>query len=317
MNKFGTILLTILGTLGVVAGGTAIALSVPNVQNKLNISYNGETFVGTDNTTTENPIEVDDFASELEKQGYILVEYMNSESSTLVIQKKGSAINRLDTPTKEGYVFIGWSTTKDGTNMIANVESSCKLYPVFVEDYGGEFYLYTDSSGSYSFSNISEFEISNFNYMGNKYNMGVAGFSTSPSEINLTNEIDPESYYYAVYYCYETDKIYSLEDAEYLRILLDYGEEGFYEVIYHNADGTSTTGMLYLIQPESHCYINGLFYWVIGVSISPDSTTVVDMSELEDGGNYYCVYSDENAGEILSYNEMHALYEASLTNESI
>ena len=111
--------------------------------------------------------------------------------------------------------------------------------------------------------------------------------------------------------------IYSLEDAEYLRILLDYGEEGFYEVIYHNADGTSTTGMLYLIQPESHCYINGLFYWVIGVSISPDSTTVVDMSELEDGGNYYCVYSDENAGEILSYNEMHALYEASLTNESI
>ncbi len=35
MNKFGTITLTALGTLGVVAGGTAIALNVPTVQEKI------------------------------------------------------------------------------------------------------------------------------------------------------------------------------------------------------------------------------------------------------------------------------------------
>ncbi len=44
MNKFGVFTLTALGTLGVVAGGTAIALSTPQVQDKLKDHYS-ETIV--------------------------------------------------------------------------------------------------------------------------------------------------------------------------------------------------------------------------------------------------------------------------------
>ncbi len=53
MNKFGTILLTTLCTLGVVAGGTAITLNIPAVKDKI-VSYYTDSSIDPSIDTTEN-----------------------------------------------------------------------------------------------------------------------------------------------------------------------------------------------------------------------------------------------------------------------
>jgi len=45
---------------------------------------------------------------------------------------KGTGSLFLHRPKKDGYAMLGWSTTPDGKNMVANIDGSCDLYPVYV-----------------------------------------------------------------------------------------------------------------------------------------------------------------------------------------
>ena len=67
MNKFGVFTLTALGTLGVVAGGTAIAVNTPQIKDKLNVSFDGQTIVGVEQPSTPA------VSPGIEKLGYVTV----------------------------------------------------------------------------------------------------------------------------------------------------------------------------------------------------------------------------------------------------
>ena len=161
---------------------------------------------------------------------------------------------------------------------------------------------------------IATFGLDGYTYSSLNSYTYPAGISTSPDEIKLTNEIDYSQPYYAVFYCEETDQIYSLKDIENVRAFLDYGDTAFYNITVHIADGTTFDGQFkdfnlwdYSINIEMDSYFPA------GLTTTPDSkeVTVYENSQYADGGEYYIVYSGPS-GE-LSYNEMKAIYEASLS----
>ncbi len=315
MKKSGIIGLTALTTLGLAVGATAIAVNLPEVKDNLNISYNGHQIIGVDKPSETPPAEMTDISTELNKLGYVTVEYMTAEDTfTTVIQKKGSGIERHNIPTKSGHVFLGWSTTEDGSNMIANVDSPTKLYPVFVPSSSEFITIYTDTKGSMAQAPIATFGLDGYAYSSLNSHTYPAGISTSPDEIKLTNEIDYSQPYYAVFYCEETDQIYSLKDIENVRAFLDYGDTAFYDITVHVADGTTFDGQFKDFNLWDYSInIDMDSYFPAGLTTTPDSKeiTVYDNSQYADGGEYYIVYSGPS-GE-LSYNEMKAIYEASLS----
>lgn len=293
MNKFGIFSLTALGTLGVVAGGVAIAVNTPQIKDKLSVSFDGQTIVGVEEPSTPGA------SSDIEKLGYVAVEYVDGDNSTIALQKKGSAVERLNTPSKDGYIFMGWSSTEDGKNMVANVEENCKLYPVFIEssDIWVTFYINT---GTQSFP-IADFKFGRTDYSSQFYTYGLVGFSTSEDKIEFVTDINPETTYYGVYYCLDTDKIYSASELNDLIAYSEMGEMAYYSITIHKPDGTTVDTMVKdFNQSDYTVNLDGTQFMAIGLSSTVNSIETV--TEYTSEENYYLIYMYR--GNTYSYNDM-------------
>lgn len=300
MNKFGIFACTALGTLGVVAGGVAIAVNTPQIKDKLSVSFDGQTIVGVEEPSTPGA------SSDIEKLGYVAVEYVDGDNSSIVLQKKGSAVERVNTPQKDGYVFMGWSTTEDGKNMISNVEENCKLYPVFIEESDIWVTVHNTNGGTQS-TPLSSFDFGQINSYTQHYSIGLVGFSTSKDKIEFVTDIDPDTTYYSVYYCLEEDKIYSFAEMNDLIAYSELGEMAFYTITVNSPDGTSVEVMVKdFYQSDYGFELNDYYFSAMGLSNSPTSTETVN-NVYVDGADYYLVYNYR--GNLYSYNDVINLVE--------
>ena len=301
MNKFGVFTLTALGTLGVVAGGTAIAVNTPQIKDKLNVSFDGQTIVGVEQPSTPA------VSPDIEKLGYVTVEYVNGDNSTIALQKKGSAVEHLNTPSKDGYIFMGWSSTEDGKNMVANVEENCILYPVFVETSDIWVTVYNNGGGTSS-TPLAEFKFCQGDFSTTQYyTYYLAGYSMSENTIDFVTDLNAETTYYGIYYCLETDKIYSASELNDLIAYSEMGEMAYYSITIHKPDGTTVETLVKdFNQSDYSIEIDDIYFSAMGLSSSPTSTETVN-NAYEDGADYYLVYNYR--GNLYSYNDVINLIE--------
>lgn len=300
MNKFGIFACTALGTLGVVAGGVAIAVNTPQIKDKLNVSFDGQTIVGVEEPSTPGA------SSDIEKLGYVTVEYVDGDNSSIVLQKKGSAVEHLNTPSKKGYVFMGWSTTENDSNMIGNVEENCKLYPVFIETpdiWVTTYNLSSDLSGGSTSFPIADFKFGRIDSNSQFYSYGLVGFSTKKDKIEFVTDINPDVTYYGVYYCLETNQIYSHSGLNNLIAFSEMGEMAYYTITIHKPDGTTIETMVKdIVLAEHSIKIDNTQYSAVSLSTEPYSTAPIFDSFVDDG-DYYLAYMSPD-GMNYSYNDM-------------
>ena len=312
MNKTGVALLSALLTAGVGVGSLAIMNQIPATSNMLNTAFGGDKQIIKEEIKVES-----DFESTLNSKGLILVNYILEDGIVSDIIQKGSAVEFYKKPVKDGYACIGWSTTPDGKNMVANLNESCDLYPVFAS---GDFpvRIYFDY-GYTTYQSVDQIRCTSLNTNGDGYSAGMAGISTSPDVIDLVSEIVPDGEYYAVYYFTSTGTMMSMNDARRYMDYMQYGEVGFKQATIHTIlNGSITDEIRHLFTHESFS-INHNHFFTEGFTNSPDSTEVLWTSnmEFEENGEYYMVYYGYVSGsgsQYFSHNQIKEMFDCIISS---
>jgi len=307
MNKTSVALLSALLTAGVGVGSLAIMNQIPATSNMLNTAFGGDKHIVKDDVKVEN-----DFNSTLNEKGLVLVNYILEDEIVTDIIQKGSAVEFYKKPVKDGYACIGWSTTPDGKNMVANVEESCDLYPVFAS---GDFPVIVHFQYGYStYQRVDEIRCTQLNTSGDGYNAGLAGLSKSPDSMELVSVVEPDTEYYSVYYFTTTDTMMCMNDAIRYMDYMKYGEVGFKNATIHTILNGSITDEIRNLFTHESFNINGNHFYTDGFTNSPDSTEVLYTmnTEFEENGEYYMVYSGYVSGvgsQNFSYNQIKEMFD--------
>ena len=253
-----------------------------------------------------------DFSQILNNHGFVLVNYIVDEEITPTVCKVGTATEFFGKPRKPGYSCIGWSKTPDGNNMIANVDESCDLYPVFVR---GNYQITIHNMDNSTWSPmLSDITFTNLNYMSDNFSFGMAGISTSPDEINLVKSFERNGEYYGIFYCSKTNTIMSLNEAERFKDLMIYGESAFYNVTVVDIDGTYEGEARGLMNYNQFVSINGIQYLRVGFCENPTDTsfTIGGIEEMRDNTLYYVVYLDMATGLYYTSEQLSAGFDVTV-----
>ena len=253
-----------------------------------------------------------DFSQILNNHGFVLVNYIVDEEITPTVCKVGTATEFFGKPRKPGYSCIGWSKTPDGNNMIANVDESCDLYPVFVR---GNYQITIHNMDNSTWSPmLTDMTFTNLNYMSDDFSFGMAGISTSPDEINLVRSFTPNGEYYGIFYCSKTNTIMSLNEAERFKDLMIYGESAFYNVTVIDVDGIYEGEARGVSTYQNWTTINGIQYMRIGFTDDPESIDglFTDISPMKENGVYYVVYMNMNNGQYYTTPQLSAGFDVTV-----
>lgn len=306
MNKTSIAVLSALLTTGVGLGSLAIMNQIPATSNMLNTAFGGEKQIVKEEVVVES-----EFNASLEKRNLVLVNYILDDGIRTNIVQKGSAVEFYKKPTKKGYACIGWSTTPDGNNMIANVETHCDLYPVFAS---GDFAVKVNYLHGYTiYNSVEEINCSSLISDNVGYSYGLAGLSKSPDSIELVNVIEPDTEYYAVYYFTSSNSMMSYSEAFDFMDYMKYGDDGFERATIHSLLRGSVTDEIRKLYVRETIRIDNINYSTDGYALSPDSTEIVvtSNSQFEPRTDYYIVYSGyvNGARQLFSYNDLQAKFD--------
>lgn len=313
MNKTGVALLSALLTAGVGVGSLAIMNQIPATSNMLNTAFGGDKQIVIEKE--ENSSDKS-FSSVLDENGYALVNYFLDDEITSNVRKIGTATEFMGRPRKDGYAMLGWSKTPDGKNMVANIDGSCDLYPVYVT---GDFQIKIECEHNSGWApTVSEMNFDHLNYQANGFSLGLAGISKSREKIECVTELEPNGIYYGFYYCTYTDSYLSLDDTEKFIDYMNYGEPAFYNVTLNSLSYGTQTGELRLLQTYDNISIDYDHYSLIGYATAPDSIEVVEYKDMVENGVYYGVYHHNNylddIEEVVSYNYVNSLFDIVVTS---
>ena len=306
MNKTSIALLSALLTAGVGVGSLAIMNQIPATSNMLNTAFGGDKQVVKEENKVENT-----FDSSLERYGLVVVNYVLEDGIKSDIVQKGSAVEFSKRPVKNGYTCIGWSTTPDGKNMIANVETNCDLYPVFVS---GDFAVKVNYLHGYTiYDSVNEIDFSSILFSNNVCSYGLAGLSKTPDKMELVSEIEPETEYYAVYYFTSTNSMMTYNEAYDYMDYLKYGEDGFSKATLHSLLRGEIVDEIRKLNIRDTIRIDSINFMSDGYTNSPDSAEVLYTSstQFEPHTDYYMVYSGyvDGSRQLFSYNELRAKFD--------
>lgn len=319
MNKFGVAMLSALATIGIGAGLVFVAGRVPAVNKRLNIGFdtnknNINDNIGGGNIDLDNPAMDDDsFKEELNKRGFVIVNYSVDDKDTYIVTPKDSVIDYSNIPKKDGFYFIGWSNIVDGLIPIVSVDNNINLYPIFkgavdgvvdLCDYLGNIHRTTIKDAYESLWKAQEVFIKD----GITYSLNFIGFSNSPDKLDLVGELIDGCKYYMVYNISPLNSALTSVSAYDNFYKLIYGEQAFDKIqvvlpfeelgdtsIYIRDNALEGLSVISALNDQFRC---------IGVSNNPDGKELIPTSNWVKDSGYYGVYQSVSTGDIYSMQEM-------------